>query len=124
MIFSAQEKMILVASLEWSAIEHNRSSVNSASLGLRDAAMRDGKFSVECSRIAAGLLAGGRATRHTLSFDDSERATITAAAQWAAMTHDKLAKDFVKERKPDLARKAAAASGECARIADMLKEAG
>ena len=49
-----------------------------------------------------------------------DRLVIVAALQWAAMEHEKNAQAFQKAARPVDAVKAAAFSGECVRLADLL----
>lgn len=48
---------------------------------------------------------------------------IIACLQWAAMEHEKISKDFIRQHKNAEAFRAAAFSGECARLADLLRKA-
>lgn len=58
MIFSDHERKIIIASMQWAAMEWDKRSKVAASAGRRKDAIEAGAFSGECARIA-DLLAKG-----------------------------------------------------------------
>lgn len=113
MLISDGDRRVIASSLMWSAGCHFVAAEVAAKLGDVKLAGEKADFAKECKRLLH--IFGGSGN---LSLYDADGIIIGAALQWAAMEHEKAAKEAIGADRV----KRAAFAGECARLADTFKK--
>lgn len=112
MMLTDGERLVVASSLMWACGCHFQQADIGAKLGHVKLAAEKADFAKECHRLLPMFQAGGKVV-----LDDADGPIIRAALGWAAMEHEKAA----KESKRAEAVKRRNFSGECARLADMFQ---
>lgn len=113
MILSDGDRRVIASALMWSAGVHFVQADMAAKLGHKTMAGEKADFAKECKRLFENFQAPGK-----LSLYDADGSVIAASLQWAAMEHEKAAKQMAGADRT----KRAAFSGECARLVLLFKK--
>jgi hypothetical protein len=98
----------------WCSGAHHNAAQVAAKLGHVAIAAQKAEFSKQCRDVLAMFQPGAK-----VRLDDGDGLTLRAALQWAAIEHEKAAKDLAGKDAAESAKRAGFA-GECARVADRF----